>query len=319
MLMRSGGGAGALASFEDDFSALQAGWSGNLSVSGGQAIVTPTLTETFDETFDDWTGTEPDDTPDGWTKGGFSAGVREVTQRNPGEFNADAPGTGAANFFCTSGSVSLSRALLTIPRWYRADYAFETNSGRVATSIGGGGITGLFTHVGDIQTAVFGLARNTSFAMQRGSNPMDVTVDRMTLSRVTEFAAVRDVGFTQGYFEADLTVTTDAGGGLIHYVDDDNYVLLMFLYGGFSGANSGLIKVVGGVPTILANGGSQTLTTNTVRLVRNGNDYSALLDEATLITATAINDAVFEDCTTWGLFSLHEDNRFDNVVAQQVV
>jgi hypothetical protein len=49
-----------------------------------------------------------------------------------------------------------------------------------------------------------------------------------------------------------------------------------------------------------------------VRLARSGTAYTVSYDGVAKISAATIADAVFGSAKTWGLFSTHEDNAFDD-------
>lgn len=312
------GGAGGV-HFTDDFSSLKAGWSANLSVSGGQAIVTPTQTLVLDEHFDDWTG----DDPDGVTVTG-ETGDTEVTQRNPGEFNADAPGTGAANVYMVSPNISLVLTwpdILTLNEWHVHELTDAVSSGRLQISYSAVGAGAHVTHLTPNYVAC-GLANTTDFRMTQSSNPLDWTIDRVQVWRISDFVAYRDL-FVEGTVAVNGELRQRTTLGVAHYVDADNYVMALMINNGFGGITGPsyagrifLIKVVGGTVSVLGDGGNaQSAVSHTLSLTRSGNDYSVQYDESTVITTTAVNDAVFATETKWGIFSVHGDNRFNSFEA----
>lgn len=126
-----------------------------------------------------------DDNPSGYTVGGENAGNPEVTQRASNQSHASEPaGLESANFFssATNSQPRVTQVILEVGHIYEINSSMTT---RVSGNFAFGGLSlgaNNFTTVGN--TRLIGRANNTSFVLQMGNAPSDITINSLSVKEI---------------------------------------------------------------------------------------------------------------------------------------
>lgn len=175
--------------------------------------------------FSAWTG----DNPDGWTVTGESGTDPEVTQRDPDKQHADAPGTGAANFFKsnTANHPTISQTgVLTAQSWYYIEYDITAHTmGWHAFDVGA--LVG-FNAVGKITWS--GRVTKTSFSFYAPTNSGNWTVDYITCKPLDGLREPHSHAFPYGDFSVKVAAATHHCGGVDFNIVDANNYSRLYLY-----------------------------------------------------------------------------------------
>jgi hypothetical protein len=244
---------------------------------------------------------------------GESGSDPEISEVATGEGHAVAPtpGGGCANIYCTTTNVSMAQAVLAAHHWYHS---------HIVISYVGFGLLGVQFHwPARYQFGATGAYDVTSravgdtFAVLR-HNATDSTVDSVSLKAITTLTmfALRQQVTATAYAQARIIVdTTEKQAGVVHYADEDNFVIV-YLDRDYTGWKAKLVKCVSGEYTEVTSVGVTYGDDKVLKLSRSGTNYTVHYDGSEVINATAITDGVFASAKTWGLFNSHEDNSFDD-------
>lgn len=147
----------------------------------------------------------------GWTTTGESSPNIEFVQRAPLETHAASPGgTGAANIFSNSNTQPrIAQTVLTNDKLYEVSFIMTA---RVSGNIAFGGFVGLgsnnFITVSKVR--VIGRSNATTFTIQAGTQPTDLTFNTVTVKELTPgVALVTPVKATHTFM---FGVPSDPGG-----------------------------------------------------------------------------------------------------------
>jgi hypothetical protein len=135
----------------------------------------------------------------------------------------------------------------------------------------------------------------------------DGEIDNVSLKKMSALFALRAQAFTNAYAQAAITRTAYTQAGIAHYADADNFVIAYF-----NGDDK--VKLVKNVAGTYTEVGSADITYgagNVLKLSRSGTTYTVTYDDVDELTQT-ISDSAFTSAKTWGLFSTHNGNSFDD-------
>lgn len=151
--------------------------------------------------FATWSG----DNPSSWTVSGESGSDPEVSQVAPDELNGGV-GTGAANFYSTSATVSIAQTILTVGQSYRLTFditATNEGTGWIGFYSGSDLISPRYHLAGSYE--VFFTATGTSFSIQ-GSGAVNMTIDNVSVRQTGLYGKVLAKG-TLGRLRANFNST----------------------------------------------------------------------------------------------------------------
>lgn len=280
--------------FSDSFTrsngVIGGSWTGaNWTISGNAALCTPTegATVTANSGFDSDTA---------WTKGAnWSIGSGVATKTQPGYNGLTQNGIMSAN------------------AWYRV--AFDNAAGTFTGDASSFHTAGSTTWQASTTPYVTGYATGANFTLN-GNNAIAGTVDNLNVKPISGMPAQIDFGVVNVLATVKVTrPATQIQAGLMHYSDDSNYVLAVL------DQTTGihrirLMKRVGGTMTIVSTATVSYSAGAVLELERNSsNQYTVRYGGSTVINATAVNDAVFQTATTWGMFSTDAAVTFDDFTA----
>lgn len=281
------------------------GWTGaGLSVSGGNAIITPTQgSELFaNGTFAAWTANNPNN----WTVTGESGTDPEVSQVGTGQAHGGS-GTGMANLYTTGVMVNIRQDVLAANVIYGASVTLDTVvAGALRWMDGTTATLGALMNAAGAGYMTYRPPSNTVLGLKRSGGLTNVTFDNASVKALTlsTLYAYRDMGTSTGSISAGMIRTDGTWVGLILYKDANN-ILALYLNGA---SNLVLDQLVAGTWSNIASVAATYSAGAALKLsIPGGNVASGIYNGTTLISGAAIN-AAFASATQWGIFSTYASN-----------
>jgi YD repeat-containing protein len=309
-------------SFNDTFDRADGtpgnGWyspgGGTIAIVSNKLVITPTkgVELLTNGDFSAWTG----DNPDNWTVDFESAPNDEISEVGSGEGHGGS-GTGLCNIYSSANLTrpKISQNKLTQWRWHHVQLLIDTLlSGRLRITNNDGSIQRDKSDTGNFIVTGRSDAENSKFLIYTAELPADITIDNVSVKQLelATLFALRNHAFSNACAQAAITRIETTQPGIVHYADADNFVLAYLEEATLGGDRVKLVKRVEGAYTEIASADITYGAGQALKLSRSGTNYTVDYNGAEAVSATTITDGVFASAKTWGLFSTHNANTFDD-------